>query len=136
MREELRKLDRYTEQCRFLCREKLNTVSEATDYIERKETILAEIILDRDKIYNRLRRCYEPESIEALRSERDGLTQEIAAIRKQIRLADAVLKRVPSVKENICEEQRLQAQMRDETGRYYREREAKKKEIRSRGWER
>ena len=92
--------------------------------------------VSKEAIYNRLRRCYEPESIEALRSERDGLTQEIAAIRKQIRLADAVLKRVPSVKENICEEQRLQAQMRDETGRYYREREAKKKEIRSRGWER
>ena len=132
----MRKLNRYTEQCRFLCREKLNTVSELTDFIERKETILAERINDRDKINNRLRRCYEPESIEALRSEQDGLTQKIAAIRKQIQLADAVLKRVPSMKENIRVEQRLQAQMRDETGRHYREREAKKKEVRSRGWER
>mgnify|MGYP001410746784 CR=1 FL=1 len=85
---------------------------------------------------NRLRRCFESESIEALKSERDALTQDISVIRKQISLAEAVLNRVPSIKENIREEQRLQAQMRDETGRYYREREAKKKEYRSRGWER
>ena len=136
MREEVRKLDRYSEQCRFLCREKLNTASEVSDFVERKETVLAERIQDRDKIYNRLRRCFEPESIDALKSERDALTRDISAIRKQIGLAEAVLNRVPSINKNIREEQRLQAQLRDETGRYYREREAKKKEIRSRGWER
>lgn len=136
MREELRKLDRYIEQYHFLFREKLNTASEVFDFIKRKETALAEIILDRDKIYNRLRRCYEPESVEVLKSERDALSREIAAIRKHITLADAVLNRAPSMKENIREEQRLQAQMREETGRYYHEREVKKKEIRSRGWAR
>ncbi len=136
MREELRKLDRYTEQCRFLWREKLNTASEVSDYAERKKTVLAERIQDRDKINNRLRRCYEPESIETLKSERDALTQDISATRKQIWLADAVLNRVPSMKETIREEQRLQEQMRNERGSYYREREAKKKEMRSRVWER
>lgn len=136
MREELRKLDRYMEQFHFLYREGLNTASEVYDFIERKKVVFGERLQDRDKINNRLRRCYEPESIETLKSERDALTQDISATRKQIRLADAVLKRLPSMKKNIREEQGLQAQMRDETGRYYREREAKKKELRSREWER
>ena len=136
MRAEVRKLDRCIEQCRFICREKLNTVTEVSDFIGRKETLLAGRNLDREKIYNRLRRCSDPVTIEALKSERDALSSEIDAARKQIRLANAVLRRAPSMKENIIEEQRLQAQMRDETGRYYREREEKNKEIRSRGWER
>lgn len=101
---------------------------------EKKETVLEERKLGREKIYNRLRRCFEPDVIEVLKSERDALTCEIAEIRKQIRLAEAVLNRVPSMKGSICEEQQLQAQMRDETGRFYRERDEKKREIRSRGW--
>ena len=136
MREELRRLDRYMKQFHFLCREGLNTASEVSDFIEQKKVVFEERTLDRDKINNRLRRCYEPESIEALKSERNALTQDITATRKQIRLAEAVLNFVPSMKKIIHEEQRMQAQMRNETGRYYREREAKKKEIRSRGWER
>jgi hypothetical protein len=136
MSAEVRKLDRCIEQCRFICREKLNTAPEVSDFIGRKETLMAERKQDRVKIYNHLRRCNDPETVEALKSERDALTREIDAIRKQIRLANAVVKSAPSIKENIREEQRLKTQMRDETGRYYREHEAKKKEIRSRGWER
>lgn len=136
MREELRKLDRYIEQYHFLSREGLNTVSEVSDFVERKKAAMDEKIQARDKICNRLRRCYEPESIEELKIERDTITDEITILRKQIRLSGAVLNCVPAIKENILEEHRLQAQMRDETGKAQREREMKKQKARSRGWER
>lgn len=135
-REDLRKLDRYIEQYHFLSRERLNTVSEVLDFSERKIAAMEEKIQARDKICNRLRRSYEPDSIAELKVERDAVTDEITFLRKQIRIAGAVLSCVPTMKENIREEQRLQTQMRDETGKAQREREIEKQEVRSRGWER
>lgn len=83
-----------------------------------------------------MRRCYEPDSIAELKVERDAVTDQITVLRKQIRIAKAVLSCVPTMKENIREEQRLQAQMRDETGKAQRKRKMEKEEVRSRGWER
>lgn len=136
MREELRKLDRYIEQYHFLSREGLNTVRDVSDFAERKKAAMDEKNQARDKICKRLRRCYEPDSIAELKVERDAVTDEITVLRKQIRIAKAVFSCVPTMKENIREEQRLQTQMRDETGKAQREREMKKQEAKSRGWER
>jgi len=136
MHEEMRKLDRYIEQYHFLAREGLNTVRDVSDFMERKKAAMDEKVQVRDKICNRLRRCYEPDGIAKFNTERDAVTSEITALRKQIRLAKAVLSCVPTMKENICEEQRIQTLMRDETGRAQREREMKKQEVKLRGWER
>ncbi|MEG2222768.1 MAG: hypothetical protein RRY95_08590, partial [Oscillospiraceae bacterium] len=127
LREDLRRLDRYVAQHRFLCREGLNTVEEVTDFAQNKRVALADKCGQREHCYNRLRRCTVPEEVDSFKAQRDALTAEIAVLRRQIRLAEAVLTCTPKLRETIREEQRLQAQMRDEWGRAYREKPQKRK---------
>ncbi|MEG0598241.1 MAG: relaxase/mobilization nuclease domain-containing protein, partial [Oscillospiraceae bacterium] len=54
LREDLRRLDRYVAQHRFLCREGLNTVDEVTEFAQNKRVTLADKCGQREHCCNRL----------------------------------------------------------------------------------
>ena len=65
---------------------------------EHKKEVLSEA---RNKVRNKLRRASEPEQIEQLKAERDGLTAEIGKLRKDIKIAEFTLERSQQIQNDI-----------------------------------
>lgn len=110
LREECRRLDAISRQAQLICREKLDTAEEVTSFISGKQSEMRELGAARQHCYNRLRRCDDEEEIAKIKGQRDRLTVAMAACRKDIRTAEAVLSRSACMKENLKAERAMQAQ--------------------------
>ena len=92
LREAIRRIDRYSEQARLLCRYKIETPEQLTALIEscgKQRKALAE---ERNKVYNRMRaKSITPEKLDALKVERNDLSKQLAAVRKELAVANGAL---------------------------------------------
>ena len=91
MKEACRKLKRYSEQVRLVCRHKLDTDADVQNFIRKTEDSMQSISAVRTGIYNKMRRCREPDEILSLKERRDQCTQQLAALRCDTRVAETVL---------------------------------------------
>ena len=101
MREAGRMCDKYSACARLMARENLRTDEDVNAFIsdsEHKKEVLSEA---RNKVRNKLRRASEPEQIEQLKAERDGLTAEIGKLRKDIKIAEFTLERSQQIQNDI-----------------------------------
>lgn len=122
LREECRRLDSISRQAQLICREKLDTVEDITDFISGKRAEIKELGAARQKRYNRLRRCDDGAEIAQIKAQRDRLTAAMAVCRKDIKTAENVLSRSNRLKENLKLEQKMQAQRMGRTQDKRRER--------------
>lgn len=109
MREALRKIDRYSRQVRLVCKHKLDTVDDVKTFIAQTETQMGEITTQRNGIYNKLRRCADPERISELKAQRDVCTSQLAILRKDKKIAGTILTDVDDIKAKIRIERQMQA---------------------------
>ncbi len=110
LREECRRLDNISQQAQLICREKLDTAEDITDFISGKRAQIKELGDARQKCYNRLRRCDDGAEIVQTKAQRDRLTAAMAVCRKDIKTAESVLSRSNRMKENLKLEQKMQTQ--------------------------
>lgn len=122
LREECRRLDSISRQAQLICREKLDTAEDITDFISGKQAEIKELGNARQKCYNRLRRCEDGTEIAQIKAQRDQLTAAMAVCRKDIKTAENVLSRSDRLKENLKLEQEMQAQRMGRTQDKRRER--------------
>lgn len=110
MRQACRKLDRYSKEINLICREKLNSLDDVQNFIftSKKEICLLEN--ERQHIYNKLRRCTDPEIKSELLSKRDSYTSALKLLRKDVRTANNILTDNREIKENIEAEKTIQQQ--------------------------
>ena len=101
MREAGRMCDKYSECAKLLARYHLRTDIDVKAFISGSEERMADLDSQRNKLRNKLRRAKDPELIDAYKAERDLLTSEITAIRKEIKTAEFTLERSEKVKEDI-----------------------------------
>ena len=94
----------------WICREKLDTAEEVRSFISGKQSEMKKLGAARQHCYNRLRRCDDEEEIAKIKGQRDRLTAAMAACRKDIQTAEAVLSRSACMKENLKAERAMQAQ--------------------------
>lgn len=122
LREECRRLDSISRQAQLICREKLDTTEDITDFISGKQAEVKELGAARQKCYNRLRRCDDGAEIAQIKAQRDRLTAAMTVCRKDIKTAENVLSRSNRLKENLKLEQEMQAQRMGRTQDKRRER--------------
>lgn len=89
LREELRKLDRYIAQMDYLAKTGIETMDELQADISRLGTNLQELTTQRQTLYNQMRRA-AGDQMKSLREERDKVSEQIAAVRKELKTAKAV----------------------------------------------
>ena len=89
LREELRKLDQYDRETRFLGETGIETMDELQAYIADKQSALDQLTAERTSIQNKMRRA-DPETKESLRQQKTEKTASITALREQLKLAKSV----------------------------------------------
>ena len=65
---------------------------------------------ERSKIYNKIRRCSEPEKLEELTKQRDQMTAELAKLRQKLKLAQRIIDDQPML---LCKVEAEKEQMRE-----------------------
>lgn len=99
MRAEVKKMDKYSEQIRFICKYKLETINDIDNLKEQKKEELKKTLNTRNRLY--YKRHNE--------SEKDGVTKEIISVTsdiekvtKEIRLCE-IYSNVAKMKEQLKE---------------------------------
>ena len=111
MREQCRRMESYSKQARLIGREHFKTEDDVKAFLSGKFHELDRLKSSRDKCYNRLRRCSDPEKISEIKAERDGLTAKTAACRKDIATAEDILEHTQRVRELIRIEMQTRAKL-------------------------
>lgn len=103
MRAEVKKMDEYSERIRFLCKYKIETLSDVDNVKEKKQEELQEVLNIRNRLY------YKRQKLDN-GIKKDGVTKDIIdvaatlkRIRKEIRLCGEFYDGVPKMKEQIKE---------------------------------
>lgn len=111
MKEAWRHLDRLSDQVRLVSHKGLNSIEDVHSFITETDQSIQDISADRQKIYNKLRRCHNGDQRSELLRRRDDCTAALTDLRKEKKIALTILEDNPTVKENI----RIETQMRNET---------------------
>lgn len=103
MREEVKKMDEYSERIRFLCKYKIEAMIDIDNVKEKKQGEMQKILNIRNRLYYKIQKLDNE-------SEKDNVTKEIievtsvlAKVRKEIELCDEIYDGVPRMKEQIKE---------------------------------
>ena len=100
LREELRKLDQYDRETRFLGETHIETMDELQAYIADKQNELDQMTAERTSIQNKMRRA-DPETKESLRQQKTEKTASITTLREQLKLAKSVESRSFHMQETL-----------------------------------
>ena len=111
MKEAWRHLDRLSDQVRLVSHKGLNSIEDVYSFISETDQSIQVITADRQKVYNKLRRCHNGDQRSELLHRRDDCTAALTDLRKEKKIALTILEDNPTVKENI----RIETQMRNET---------------------
>ena len=109
LKSELIKVRQYSDQIRLLRKYKIDTAEQLKDFISTTQEKSRLLISERTGIYNKLRRCTDPERIQELKAVRDELSGQIAQCRDELKSANGVLGNMDKVKENIRIEQEMRS---------------------------
>ena len=89
--------------------------------MDRCEKKIVELSDQRQRIYNKLRRCKDPEKTEKLKEERDKLTSQLKEVRQERKDLIDVLKRSDVLSEDIAREYAAQKRERQRQKNMHRE---------------
>jgi relaxase/mobilization nuclease domain protein len=130
MRAEVKKMDEYSERIRFLCKYKIETMSDVDNIKEQKNEELQKILNIRNRLY------YKRQKLDS-EIEKDGVTKEIinvtsglTKVRKEIKLCYEIYYKVPKMKEQIKEVDEKEKQKIKEKEQEKKLKEKKKKDRR------
>ena len=112
MREAWRQIDKVSAEVRLIGKEKLNDLAAVDGFIEASKGEIETVTAQRNKLYNQLRRCTDPERITELKSKRDDCTTVLKELRKDIQTAERIVERNPKMKEEIAIEEQMRQELR------------------------
>ena len=110
MKQEVRKMQRYSNEIRLIAKEKLQTTDDVKSYISQNEKNIAEVTGIRQKYRNKLRNCKDDELIKEYKTKRDECTTSLKDYRNSLKVANQIVEDNPKIKEVI----RIERQARNE----------------------
>lgn len=122
LKEAWRRIDKITDQVRLITEKKLTDIGSVAAFVENTDQHIKEITSERQRIYNKLRRCRDPEVVKELKAERDLYTSQLAYLRKELKTAKGIIADVPRMKEEITKEYQMITLERQVIAREDRER--------------
>lgn len=103
MQKEIKKMEFYSEQIRFMCKYKLET-TDAVDDLRAKKLREKQIILNkRNKLYYHRNKCSNGEEKDAFTKDIIIVTDMLKKVKKEIKLCDVIYNNVPEMKGQIKE---------------------------------
>ena len=115
MKQEVRKMERYSNEIRLIVSEKLKTVDDVKIYISQTEKEIENIINLRQKYRNKLRNCTDDNLIKYYKLKRDECTVILSKHRKNLKTTNYILEDTPKVKEVIRIEKQMTKGQEDVT---------------------
>ena len=115
MKQEVRKMERYSNEIRLIVTEKIKTVDDVKNYIAQTEKDMADVTGIRQKYRNKLRNCTDENLIKEYKAKRDECTTILNKYRKNLKIANWILEDIPKVKEVIKIEQQMKREQEDIT---------------------
>ena len=101
MREEVKKMDEYSERIRFLCKYKIETLSDVDNVKEKKQEKMQKILNTRNRLYYKRQKLDNESEKDSVTKEIIDVTYGLAKVRKEIRLCGEFYDDVPKMKEQI-----------------------------------
>ena len=103
MREEVKKMDEYSERIRFLCKYKIETMSDIDNVKEKKQEEMQKILNMRKRLYYKRQKLDNEIEKNSVTKEIIDVTSVLTKVRKEIRLCDEIYDNVPRMREQIKE---------------------------------
>lgn len=103
MREEVKKMDEYSERIRFLCKYKIETMSDIDNVKEKKQEELQKILNARNRLYYKRQKLDNESEKDSVTKEIIDVTSVLQKVRKEIKLCDEIYDKVPKMKEQLKE---------------------------------
>ena len=103
MRAEVQKMDEYSERIRFLCKYKIETMSDVDNIKEQKKEELQKNLNIRNRLYYKRRKLDSEIEKDSVTKEIIDITSVLQKVRKEIRLCDGIYDGVTRIKEQIKE---------------------------------
>ena len=103
MRAEVKKMDHYSEQIRFICKYKLETIKDIENLKEQKKEELQKTLNTRNRLYYKRQKLDNEGEKDVVTKEIISVTSVIEKVRKEIKLCDEVGDNARKIKEQIRE---------------------------------
>lgn len=110
MKQAWRKIDKLSQQVRLISKYKFDDANDVQHFIDDSQEQIVLITNKRNQIYNKLRRCKDTDKTSSLKYERNICTKQLTKLRKEIKIANTILKDVEGIKQNIKAEMNIQHQ--------------------------
>ena len=107
MKQEVRKMERYSNEIRLIVTAKLKTTEDVKSYILQTEKDIDEVTNLRQKYRNKLRNCVDDNLINEYKQKRDECTTMLNKYRKNLKTANWILEDTPKVREVIKIERQM-----------------------------
>ena len=129
MRAEVKKMDEYSERIRFLCKYKIETMSDIDNVKEKKQGELQSLLNTRNRLYYKRQKLDNESEKDVVTREIIEVTSVLIKVRKEIMLCDEIYDKVPRMKEKIREVDKKEKQK-------IKEKESKLKKEKDKRYER
>ena len=103
MREEVKKMHKYSEQIRFICKYKLETINDIENLKEQKKEELQKTLNIRNRLYYKRKKLDNESEKDVVTKEIISVTSVIEKVRKEIKLCDEIGDNSRKMKEQIKE---------------------------------
>ena len=103
MRAEVKKMDDYSERIRFLCKYKIETLSDVDNVKEKKQEEMQKILNIRNRLYYKRQKLDNESEKDSVTKEIIDVTAVLTKVRKEIKLCDEIYDGVPKMKEQLKE---------------------------------
>lgn len=110
MRSELNKLHRYIDEINFLANTGIKTMTQLDTYKAYAVSQMSELVCERQKLRNKLRRCTDEPTIRNTRFAISNLTSEISVLRKRINICDHIAENTDNVRYKVNEDSLIEEQ--------------------------
>lgn len=98
MKQEVRKMERYSNEIRLIVSEKLKTTDDVKNYISQTEKDIENTTNVRQKYRNKLRNFKDDNLIKEYKTKRDECTTSLNKYRKNLKTANYILEDTPRLK--------------------------------------
>ncbi len=103
MRADISKMEKYSNEARFLSENKIETYNELTLYKEKLQNEIIEITSKREKLWKRNSKLYKESEKSQNFNLIANLNQDIDLKRKELKMCEDIELRIPNIKENLQE---------------------------------
>ena len=126
MRAEVKKMDRFSEQIRFICKYKLETIKDIENLKEQKQEELQKNLNTRNRLYYKRKKLTNESEKNVVTKEIISVTSYLDKVRKEIKLCDEISTKSLEIKEQIKEfnknneERKKKVKTKERDKKYYR----------------